>query len=273
MKSDRDLMDLVGRYLSGQANHEEAKRLEALLLDDPQLRTDFLAYARLDSALPVVAVKKQSEVPTAPAKFRGMHRLALVAAAVMLILSAGLFWFRQPSDAHAVLGTITRVHEAEIQGDRPRLVAGQPVQAERWNLVSGLVEFTLKNGVILVLEGPGELEFFSPMRAAMQSGQVVVRVPEKAIGFELDSPAARIVDQGTEFAVKVGPDLETDVQVFEGAVVATPVRSGFSSRMEAGTASRFNMNATSAPLKLEFSETRFLRHIPNNIKPGVRLVR
>jgi hypothetical protein len=150
-------------------------------------------------------------------------------------------------------------------------VAGQPVQAERWNLVSGLVEFTLNNGVKLILEGPSELEFFSPMRAAMQSGQVVVRVPEQAIGFVLDSPAARIVDQGTEFAVKVGPDLETDVQVFEGAVVATPARSGFSSRMEAGTASRFNLNTTSAPLKLEFSETRFLRHVPKNIKPGVPL--
>jgi hypothetical protein len=261
----------VGRYLGGQATHEEARRLEALLLEDPQLRTDFLAYARLDSALPVVAVHKQIEASTTPAKFRGVHRLALVAAAVMLILSAGLFWFRRPSDALAVLGTITRVHEAEIQGDRPRLVAGQPVRAGRWNLVNGLVEFTLNNGVTLVLEGPGELELFSSMRAAMQSGQVVVRVPEKAIGFELNSPAASVVDLGTEFAIKVGPDLETDVQVFEGAVVATGARSGFPSRMEAGTASRFNLEATSAPLKLEFSETRFLRHIPNIIKPGVPL--
>ncbi len=271
MKSNPEKMDLVGRYLSGQATHEEARRLEALLLEDPQLRTDFLAYARLDSALPVVAVHQQSAAPTPPAKLRAMHRLVLVAAAVMLIVSGGLFWFRQPPDELAVLGKITRVYEAEIHGDHPRLAAGQPVRTERWNLASGMVEFTLTNGVTLVLEGPGELEFFSPMRASMLSGQVVVRVPEKAIGFELDSPAARVVDLGTEFAIKVGPDLQTDVQVFEGTVVATGARSGFSSRMEAGTASRFNLEATSAPLELEFSESRFLRHVPKNIKPGVPL--
>ena len=91
------------------------------------------------------------------------------------------------------------------------------------------------------------------LRTALLSGQVVVRVPENAIGFELDSPAARVVDLGTEFAINVGPNLETDLQVFEGAVAATGARSGFPSRMEAGTASRFNLEATSLPLKLEFA--------------------
>jgi len=271
MKSKQEQMELVGRYLSGQATVEEAQQLEASLLENPQLRTDFLAYARLDSALPIVAVVKEIEVPEATAKLRGVHRLVLVAAAIMLIVSAGLFWFRQAPDELAVLGTITRVHAAEMRGEHPRLVAGQPVRAERWNLASGIVEITLKNGVTLVLEGPSELELFSPMRAALLSGQVVVRVPEKAIGFELDSPAARVVDLGTEFAINVGPNLETDVQVFEGAVVATAARSGFPKRMEVGTALRFNMEATSEPLKLEFSESRFLRRVPKDLKPGVPL--
>ena len=270
MKSDQEQMEWVGRYLSGQATDEEARQLERLLLEKPQLRTDFLAYARLDSTLPIVAVAKE-EIPSAPAKLRSVHRLVLVAASVMLIVSASLFWFRHAPDEVAVLGTITQVHEAEIQGEHPHLAAGQPVRAGRWNLASGIVEINLKNGVTLVLEGPGELELFSPMRAALLSGQVVVRVPEKAIGFELGSPAARVVDLGTEFAIKVGPNLQTDVQVFEGAVVATGARSGFPSRMEAGTASRFNLEATSEPLKIEFSETRFLRHIPKDVKPGVPL--
>lgn len=79
------------------------------------------------------------------------------------------------------------------------------------------------------------------------------------------------VDLGTEFTIKVGPNLQTDVQVFEGAVVATGARSGFPSRMEAGTASRFSLEATLVPLKLEFSESRFLRHISKDVKPGVPL--
>ena len=45
MKSHDEHMELVGRYLSGQGTVEEIAQLEVLMLDDPQLRADFLAYA------------------------------------------------------------------------------------------------------------------------------------------------------------------------------------------------------------------------------------
>ena len=52
MKSNDEHMDLVGRYLSGQATQAEAEKLEKLMVEDPQLRADFLACARVDAALP-----------------------------------------------------------------------------------------------------------------------------------------------------------------------------------------------------------------------------
>ena len=51
MKSSAAQMELVRRYLSGEASQEEARNLEAMLATDTQLRRDFLAYARVDAAL------------------------------------------------------------------------------------------------------------------------------------------------------------------------------------------------------------------------------
>jgi hypothetical protein len=104
------------------------------------------------------------------------------------------------------------------------------------------------------------------MRALLHSGQVVVRVPQNAIGFQMDAASARVVDLGTEFAMKAGPGLETDVQVFEGVVEASAARGGFASRIEAGRAARFTP-AASVPKELTYSESRFLRKIP--LEPGV----
>ena len=60
MKSGESQMDLVSRYLSGQASFEEVETLEALMLEDSQLRADFLACARVDAALPAAIGEKMA---------------------------------------------------------------------------------------------------------------------------------------------------------------------------------------------------------------------
>jgi hypothetical protein len=61
------------------------------------------------------------------------------------------------------------------------------------------------------------------MRALLHAGQAVVRVPSNAIGFQLETPGANVVDLGTEFAVKAGLGMSTDVQVYDGAVMGEEV--------------------------------------------------
>ena len=53
MKSGEKELELIRCYLGGQASREEVAALESRMLEDPQLRRDFLAYARVDAALPV----------------------------------------------------------------------------------------------------------------------------------------------------------------------------------------------------------------------------
>ena len=54
MKSSEEQMDRIGRYLSGEISSEEMIQLEKDMLADEQLRKDFLAYARMDAALPTI---------------------------------------------------------------------------------------------------------------------------------------------------------------------------------------------------------------------------
>ena len=59
-------------------------------------------------------------------------------------------------------------------------------------------------------------------------------------GFRLETATTDVLDLGTEFAVKAGAGLVTDVQVYDGAVMASGksqnAGSSFPTRLSAGEA-------------------------------------
>ena len=61
MKSSKEDLELVRLYLDSQATPEDVQLLEQKMREDDQLRKDFLAYARLDAALPysITPTKKE----------------------------------------------------------------------------------------------------------------------------------------------------------------------------------------------------------------------
>jgi hypothetical protein len=66
--------------------------------------------------------------------------------------------------------------------------------------------------------GPAELHILSPDAATLISGRAAARVPESARGFVLNAPDAAVVDLGTEFAVAVDAQGQSEVHVVEGEV-------------------------------------------------------
>ena len=263
MKSDDARMELVRRYLSGESTREEASTLESMLAADAQLRRDFVRYARVDARLSALATPRL--LRASPPKRLWLKKPFAAFATAAAVLFVAIVWRLTPVTARH-LGTVTNVLNMEASGDGNAPAVGQPVRTGRLLLNRGAMEITLSNGVTLLCEGPGELELLSNMRVLLHSGQVVVRVPAGAIGFELDAASAHVQDLGTEFAVKAASGLETDVQVYEGLVEANPPQGGFASRLEAGSAARFTP-VTSKPKELVYSESRFLRRIPP--EPGV----
>jgi hypothetical protein len=256
--------ELIQRYLHGEATDAEVAELDRLLASDPALRRRLIVETGIDAGLCEIARERASQPPV-PVRRRSVLLSWRPLAAAAVVVLGGLVWWLMPSSS-SELGTITQMMNVESSGEGAGLAVGQGLKAGRVMLNRGAMEIRLSNGVTLLCEGPGELELLSPMRALLHSGQVVVRVPQNAIGFQMDAASARVVDLGTEFAMKAGPGLETDVQVFEGVVEASAARGGFASRIEAGRAARFTP-AASVPKELTYSESRFLRKIP--LEPGV----
>ena len=85
MKSSDEHMELIRLYLSGEAAKEDVTALESLMLEDDQLRADFLAYARVDAALPSM-VGERPELTLFEKKPSKVHRWLLWAPAAALIL-------------------------------------------------------------------------------------------------------------------------------------------------------------------------------------------
>jgi len=105
------------------------------------------------------------------------------------------------------------------------------------------------------------------MRAYLQAGRAVVHVPEAASGFVLETRDANVLDVGTEFGVKVGPDPGTEVQVYQGSVFTTPKLPGGHTnspqRLFSGSAARVNPEAVEPIQSLPFAPDRFVRQLPD----------
>ena len=163
------------------------------------------------------------------------------------------------------LATVTH-KKSLLSADTERsLVVGQPLEPGHVRILGGAVEMSLRNGVTIVLEGPGDLELRGELEAFLHAGNVVVRMPEGKSGFRLDTATTGVLDLGTEFAVKAGAGFVTDVQVYDGAVIAagrSPETSGrFPKRLEAGQAARFSPQAAAEPESIPYAESRFVRRL------------
>jgi ferric-dicitrate binding protein FerR (iron transport regulator) len=111
-------------------------------------------------------------------------------------------------------------HDASAQwldGREP----GKDLVAGPLSLVSGTARLTLAKGAELTLEGPADLDLVDENRVALQTGRLEAFVPAGAVGFEVQTPGARVVDLGTRFRVHANPDEKLiRIDVVEGAVEA-----------------------------------------------------
>jgi hypothetical protein len=105
-------------------------------------------------------------------------------------------------------------------------------------LAEGLATITFDNGARVMLEAPADLELVSAKRCVLHQGMLVARVSPAAIGFTVETSAAKLVDLGTEFGVSASPAGETQVQVIEGIVDVQQRKSGQTQRLTAGKTSR-----------------------------------
>jgi ferric-dicitrate binding protein FerR (iron transport regulator) len=281
-----ELATLLNSLADGTLSEAEERRLRAILDRGEPARRVFREFATLHACLYWdYAVLLAPGLPprSGPLKDDGgwwpsMHRAATVmmmvaaaAAATVAVwmLTANPADWRQQAAGGNALATVTRTRFLQAGEGRQHFPIGQPIEAGRISLAGGAVELTLRNGVVVVFEGPGEFDLAGELEATLHDGNLVVRMPDGMKGFVVRTPATDVLDLGTEFAVSVGPGQATDVQVYDGAVMATTSRqrepTQMPKRLAAGEASRFLSAANSEPVPLAFRPERFVRRLPDDV--------
>ena len=163
------------------------------------------------------------------------------------------------------IASVTRLSAARWADPGLALRAGDGVGAGVLDLVQGIAEIEFAGGAVMLLEAPVRVVLVDPRRAVLRFGHVVVRVPERAIGFVVATDRAEIVDLGTEFGVAVGP-ADTLVEVFKGEVVAEIKGEGgrgtTRNHLDAGQGVQFDSSVGSRPRKVRCEPGRFVRTFP-----------
>jgi hypothetical protein len=297
---DRDrLLELAGSYCDGTASEQEVAWLEQLLAADADARLDFVKYGFVHGQAPFAAAARAQrvsfatafpEISLAEARQPSRRPRARWAAAALVAVAAiaavgtggviggfgGLFSPDRPAAAAIrlvapvaapALAMVTQSRFLLVRDEANPIWVGRGLNAGRLSILSGAVEMTLRNGVTIILQGPGELDLIDEMKAFLHTGNAVVRVPKGMSGFRLDTATTDVLDLGTEFAVKAESGFITEVQVYDGAVIATgkDLQSGgrFPKRLEAGQAARFGPQSLVGSEPIPYSENRFIRSLPS----------
>ncbi|MEL7498274.1 MAG: FecR domain-containing protein [Planctomycetota bacterium] len=285
----------IEAWLEGSLDDSDHESLQRELKTNPQARARFHHAMELESALRTWASEEpnQSAAPTMnerattkPADVAlgsklqpsGSRPWMLWVAASLLAMFSGIWFYNLPLDQSDLaevesndrFGVVYQETNCVWQlGDREDGISfGQ----EALTLLEGAAELKFHSGTSLIMQGPCTLLVVNASSAKVGQGNVVVNVGELSDGFELVTPEATIVDQGTEYAVSVDEET-TEVHVFEGEVIWKPNSAATepSDSTDAsepservindGTAVKFARNAPWRPRMIPFGRQQFIRRL------------
>jgi ferric-dicitrate binding protein FerR (iron transport regulator) len=255
MMDDSELMhEVLELALACQdrcAGPEERARLERLLADHPQAIVWYLrivddtltlmdaaaahesAHAPFTGTIePTMTAARQASPECMGAESSAGHNksrrwlaAAALACTLLIAVTASLWRPWQPWFAHTASGAeadvarVVNVANVEWQEGAERFDEWALVKpGEALKFRSGWINLFLPGGAELLIEGPADVEYVSSQKVVARQGKLAARVGPGAVGFEIDTPHAKLIDRGTSFGVTVDGRSHTSVVVYEGTV-------------------------------------------------------
>ncbi len=295
----------VLRYLDGVMTADEIQQFNDRLEADPAAREAFVQFccqSRMvaetlrfgvfrsedetrSAALPLGAAM---DSPAPPLSFLGGRTLRLLVTVTALwaifwtTLGMALVSWRkqsaQPQLAQArvvpapVVARLTRSRQAQWSGnDGQRLFDGAFLRrGQRLELLTGIAEIKLDRGVTLLLQGPARLTLVEPLVAELSLGRLSARVSPRGHGFAVETPVARVVDLGTEFAAEVDALGNVEVQVFQGQVEVQQPGEARPQLLAAGQRMRVYPGGAPSQRDAAIDSSKFIRSLdslPSGVAP------
>jgi len=206
----------IDRSLDGQLSPEEWETLERAIIDDPEMRREYVErrwlhahlIAERDSLGSLLAENNLAEKPRQP--------WLKIAAALALL---GLVGFAVSSQSvPPTVATLTEAEGCRWEGSDLPTKEGARLGIGTLALAEGMATIQFDSGATVTLEAPAVLEVESTMRCRLVEGSVVADVPESAHGFTINTEKMEVIDLGTRFGVTTTPIGGSHVFVFDGEV-------------------------------------------------------
>lgn len=225
---------LLESRCSESFSEDHQRELNDLLRADEDNR-EFAAQFLLDgdtiAELLATAAVAESAIspplrPAAEARKRRNWRRAIpwLGAVAALVLIAPLVYLFFTADRTPV--AVVRSESDAVFADGARPQNGR-FEKKTYSLVSGTVAVQLRNEVSMTVDGPATFEIKDASCVSLTAGNMRAEVPRAGRGFTVETPAANIVDLGTEFTVAVDAETgECQVQVVTGRVEVNHPRDG-----------------------------------------------
>ena len=255
---------LMDDLLENQISEADLIRLEAELSVDAEVRQEY--YNRLALSILLESEARQasgtliiepmgSAIDVSVRRWRKLTIASLaIVAATLVFFGAWRFGLRPAQqlvnggdDRHRGAETkdvellnsgfaVVSGQDNAVWSDGRYLTNGSLVPTGNLKLLSGLAQFELFSGVVLVVEGEAHFRILSPMHVSVTKGKIRATVPEPAHGFQILTGNGKVVDLGTEFAVNVAEG-RSEVHVLDGQIEWHPDNAPVQ-RMARGQATR-----------------------------------
>ncbi|MCG8600781.1 MAG: FecR family protein, partial [Verrucomicrobiales bacterium] len=287
MNADHSDTGILLAYLRGELDSDAIRKVESRLLGEKDLRRQLLElsieeaaltdWARMEQTL-VALENKTFENEPIPNKARPARRfpqqwLAAAAGIVLAGFAAILFGGRseQSSNSPGVARLVASV-DAEWKRDPHR--ENENLPAGDHELLSGSVDLDFVDGAQVSLSGPARFKLISSRHIHLETGNLVARIPDEALGFIVTSPQSEVIDLGTEFGLSVSEEGLTDVHVIDGLVEVFPRKAGtWGVKVSEGQARRFEGETAGEPAEIPLSSRASLLGDKRHRDLGVEMLR
>lgn len=259
--TERELIQLCVAARENTLSPEKFATLEQALRDDPKARETYLRLTQIESLLessqPVAPPIAQGS-PGTPTRLLAWCALAAVLAVAATILTQSLIpdSVKEQVTLAPALPVATLIFAEDCEWNHPSTlpVEGARLLPGELGITSGTAVIRFDGGAEVLLNGQSTINLLTGGSGAVLSGKVVVRAEEGAEGFTLDTPQGKVVDLGTEFAVKVESSGASEVHVLDGKVAYGDRRN--QKILSAGKALRFDKTGKS-PKAIAVNSPRF----------------
>lgn len=230
---------LLAGFIEDTLTAEDRQRLRKLLQSNREYREQYLEHCNLHAALAWEhGVLNGLEIPfetepsiahpaTAMSPFRSGAWIRPLAWAAGLFIVFGLLWKgaipavqKSQWRSSESLGSFVVKAGGSLSLERLgiRLQEGDSIKVGDYLLTDGFTELVFENEVQILVEAPARFRVKSPLLMELYEGRLSANVSPEGVGFTVETPGADVIDHGTEFGVEVGPELQSEVHVFNGEV-------------------------------------------------------